>query len=97
MLFAKRVIAHAAALCFPIPTGTRAIFDYEHDQFREMARRFFAEHCTDELHAQWEEDGQVSRELWRAAGEHGLLGVTMPEARYTCPKYGRASGLRYGC
>ena len=44
-----------------------------------MARRFFAEHCTDELHAQWEEDGQVSRELWRAAGDHGLLGVTMPE------------------
>ena len=44
-----------------------------------MARRFFAEHVTDELHAQWEEDGQVSRELWRAAGEHGLLGVTMPE------------------
>jgi alkylation response protein AidB-like acyl-CoA dehydrogenase len=30
-------------------------------------------------HEQWEKDGNVSRELWKAAGDNGLLGVTVPE------------------
>ncbi|CAN0573346.1 unnamed protein product, partial [Laminaria digitata] len=30
-------------------------------------------------HEQWEKDGQVSRELWRKAGELGFLCPTMPE------------------
>ncbi len=30
-------------------------------------------------HAQWERDGIVPREIWKAAGELGLLGTDMPE------------------
>jgi long-chain-acyl-CoA dehydrogenase len=31
-------------------------------------------------HAEWEKQGQISREVWLKAGEMGLLGVNSPEA-----------------
>ena len=46
---------------------------------RETARRFVRKHVAPH-HAQWEHDGIVSREVWLAAGEAGLLCMTMPEA-----------------
>jgi len=58
--------------------GTRRIFDFEHDQYRELCRNFYKEKVvpfTDE----WEAQQHVSREVWKQAGEAGLLGVTMPE------------------
>ncbi|XP_046358776.1 long-chain specific acyl-CoA dehydrogenase, mitochondrial-like [Haliotis rufescens] len=58
--------------------GTRAIFSEEHDIFRQSVRRFFQEEVTPH-HAQWEKDGQVSREVWEQAGTHGLLGIQTPE------------------
>ena len=42
--------------------GTRSIFDETHDMFRESARKFFADECVP-YHDQWEEEGQVSREV----------------------------------
>lgn len=57
--------------------GTRKIFTEDHDIFRETARRFFQEEVVPH-HAQWEKDGQVSREVWLKAGECGLLGVDVP-------------------
>ncbi|XP_060594603.1 long-chain specific acyl-CoA dehydrogenase, mitochondrial-like [Ruditapes philippinarum] len=57
--------------------GTRKIFSEEHDIFRQSVRRFFEEEVAPH-HAQWEKDGQVSREVWEKAGEHGLLGVNTP-------------------
>ena len=51
----------------------------EHQMFRETCRRFFEKEVTP-FHMKWEEDGIVPRELWRKAGEQGLLGMTMPEA-----------------
>jgi acyl-CoA dehydrogenase len=51
----------------------------EHRAFRATVRRFVAEEITPR-HAQWERDGQVPRELWRRAGELGLLCLTVPEA-----------------
>ena len=50
----------------------------EHEAFRATVRRFVAEHVTPH-HAQWEREGQVPRELWRRAGELGLLCLTVPE------------------
>ena len=61
----------------------------EHQMFRETCRRFFEKEVTP-FHMKWEEEGVVPRELWRKAGEQGLLGMTMPEA------YGGA-GLNYVC
>ena len=30
-------------------------------------------------YAQWDDDHMMSRELWSAAGEQGLLGLAVPE------------------
>lgn len=58
--------------------GTRRIFDHDHDMYRELCRKFYHEHIVP-YHAQWEKDGQVSRECWLEAGRQGMLGVTVPE------------------
>ena len=56
----------------------RTIFDPEHDSFRETARTFFEKECVP--HAdEWEERGQVDREVWLKAGALGLIGWEMPE------------------
>lgn len=46
--------------------------------FRDAARRF-VEAEVQPQHAQWEIDGQVSRQVWRAAGANGFLGSSIPE------------------
>lgn len=58
--------------------GLRRIFNEDHDMFRSTVRRFFQEEVAPN-HAKWEEDGQVSREIWEKAGENGLLGVNTKE------------------
>jgi hypothetical protein len=44
----------------------------EHEIFRRMARRFLKEECAPHL-AEWDEAGIAPREIWRRAGELGLL------------------------
>jgi alkylation response protein AidB-like acyl-CoA dehydrogenase len=56
----------------------RDIFDADHDAFRDLAKTFVAKEITP-FHEQWEADGQVSREVWLAAGKAGLLGMSVPE------------------
>jgi alkylation response protein AidB-like acyl-CoA dehydrogenase len=56
----------------------RLIFAPEHDAFRETVRAFLAREVLPH-YAQWEKDGIVSREAWRAAGKQGLLGLAVPE------------------
>ncbi len=56
----------------------RDIFDEDHVAFRDLARTF-AEREVAPFHDQWEEDGQVSREVWLAGGKAGLLGTDVPE------------------
>lgn len=51
--------------------------------FREAARRFIATEITP-FHAEWENVGVVPRELWRKAGEAGLLCPNVP-AEYGGP------------
>lgn len=63
----------------------RPMFTEEHELFREQVRRF-AEKEIVPHHDQWEKDGIVSREVWAAAGEAGLLCCTVPE------EYGGAGG-----
>ena len=58
--------------------GNRRIFDEDHDQLRETARKFFDEHVVPH-HDEWETQGHVSRDVWRKAGEYGLLGIMAPE------------------
>ena len=66
-------------------TALAAHYTPEHTMFRETCRRFFEKEVTP-FHMKWEEEGVVPRELWRKAGQQGLLGMAMPEA------YGGAGG-----
>ena len=59
-------------------TALAAHYTPEHQMFRDTCRRFFEKEVTP-FHMKWEEEGIVPRELWRKAGEQGLLGMTMPE------------------
>lgn len=63
----------------------RTIFSEEHEMFRNTVRQFVEREIVPH-HAQWEKDGAVSRELWLAAGEAGLLCPSVPE------EYGGAGG-----
>ena len=66
----------------------RDIFSSEHDAFRDMVRAFIARNVTP-YHEQWERDRVVSREVWRQAGEAGLLGIEIDE------KYGGGGNPDY--
>jgi acyl-CoA dehydrogenase len=56
----------------------RTLFRDEHEMFRESVRKFVEKEIVP-FHAQWERDGIVPRELWRKAGERGMLCCTVPE------------------
>ena len=56
----------------------RTLFSEDHEVFRETVRRFVDKEIVP-FHDGWERDGIVSREVWRKAGEHGLLCCTVPE------------------
>src|ERR1700709_1405033 len=56
----------------------RTLFEPEHADFRESARRFVAEEITPH-HAEWEREGIVPRELFAKAAEKGLLAMQVPE------------------
>ena len=56
----------------------RTVFTSEHEIFRDQVRRFIARKITP-FHAAWEDAGVVPRQLWREAGEMGLLCCNIPE------------------
>jgi alkylation response protein AidB-like acyl-CoA dehydrogenase len=56
----------------------RKLFEEDHEMFREMAAEFNVRAIAPH-YAQWDEDHMMSRELWSAAGEQGLLGLAVPE------------------
>ena len=63
----------------------RTVYADEHEIFRHSVRRFVEREIVPH-HAQWEKDGIVSREVWQAAGEQGLLCSFVP------PEYGGPGG-----
>lgn len=54
--------------------------------YRDMVGRFLDRHATPDHLERWREAGVVDRDLWRRAGEAGLLAPSVPEA------YGGAGG-----
>lgn len=56
----------------------RTLFEEDHEMFREMAAEFNTRAIAPH-YAQWDKDHMMSRELWTAAGEQGLLGLAVPE------------------
>jgi alkylation response protein AidB-like acyl-CoA dehydrogenase len=57
---------------------SRAIFEPEHEAFRETVATFLDKEAVP-FHEQWEKDGIVDREVWAKAGAQGLLGLQLPE------------------
>ena len=57
----------------------RRIFSEEHEIFRAAVRRFIDAEMVPH-HREWEKAGVVPRELWRKAGEQGLLCANVAEA-----------------
>lgn len=55
----------------------RGIFREDHEAFRDQVRRFIGREIVPH-HAEWEQNGFVPKEVWRRAGEHGLLCVAIP-------------------
>ncbi|MEC9346578.1 MAG: acyl-CoA dehydrogenase family protein [Pseudomonadota bacterium] len=56
----------------------RTVYSETHEIFRDSCRRFMDTEVAP-FHQQWEKDGIVPRELWRKAGEAGLLCCDIPE------------------
>ncbi|WP_210440048.1 acyl-CoA dehydrogenase family protein [Nocardioides xinjiangensis] len=56
-----------------------SILEREHEDFRAVARAFFDKEVVPH-HEAWELDGVVDREVWRRAGERGLLCFDVDEA-----------------
>ncbi len=50
----------------------RTLFTEEHEMLRDAVKDFFQKEVVP-FHDQWEQDGQVSREVWLKAGEMGIL------------------------
>jgi alkylation response protein AidB-like acyl-CoA dehydrogenase len=53
-------------------TSARPILEDEHEAFRRTVRAFLEREVVPH-HAQWESEGQVSRDVWTRAGAQGLL------------------------
>ncbi|MEM8936894.1 MAG: acyl-CoA dehydrogenase family protein [Pseudomonadota bacterium] len=58
----------------------------EIELFRDSVARFFEREVPAERVERWRTNGQVDDEIWRQAGESGILGVATPE------EYGGAGG-----
>lgn len=55
----------------------QSLYKEEHEIFRSAVRTFVDREVAP-YHAQWEKDGQVSRDVWRKAGEAGFLLTGIP-------------------
>lgn len=56
----------------------RTIFEPTHERFRASFRRWVDAEIVPH-HLQWEADGIVSWEVFAKSGEHGFLGMSIPE------------------
>ncbi|MBP3035974.1 acyl-CoA dehydrogenase family protein [Arthrobacter sp. zg-ZUI100] len=56
----------------------RKLFEEDHELFRDLAREFNSREVAPG-YAQWDAEHMMPRQLWKAAGEQGLLGLAVPE------------------
>jgi alkylation response protein AidB-like acyl-CoA dehydrogenase len=56
----------------------RDLFEDDHELFRSSVRRWLDDEVVPN-HEQWERDGAVPHDLFGRAGEHGFLGMSVPE------------------
>jgi alkylation response protein AidB-like acyl-CoA dehydrogenase len=56
----------------------RLLFDPEHEQLRQTARRFLETECAPNVE-KWNDERIVDRQAYAAAGKYGLIGFNLPE------------------
>lgn len=57
----------------------RNIYDEDHEAFRDVVREFIKRYVTNEKREQWDAAGEIDRATMRAAGEAGVIGLSVPE------------------
>jgi acyl-CoA dehydrogenase len=57
----------------------RDIYDEDHEAFRDVVKEFCKRYVTNEKREKWDADGEIDRETMRAAGEAGIIGLSVPE------------------
>lgn len=57
----------------------RDIYDEDHAAFRELVKDFVKRHVTNEVIEKWDADGEIDRATLLAAGEVGIIGLSVPE------------------
>lgn len=57
----------------------RDIYDEDHEAFRDLVKEFVKRHVSNEAIERWDAAGEIDRDTMRAAGEAGLIGLSVPE------------------
>lgn len=57
----------------------RDIYDEDHEAFRDVVKEFIKRYVTNEKREQWDAAGEIDRETMLAAGEAGIIGLSVPE------------------
>ena len=57
----------------------RDIYDEDHVAFRDVVKEFCRRYATNEARERWDAEGEVDRATMLAAGESGLIGLSVPE------------------
>ncbi|KAA9130339.1 acyl-CoA dehydrogenase family protein [Microbacterium caowuchunii] len=57
----------------------RVIYDEDHEAFRDVVKEFIKRYGTNEKREKWDADGEVDRATMLAAGESGIIGLSVPE------------------
>ncbi|WP_309102996.1 acyl-CoA dehydrogenase family protein [Microbacterium sp.] len=57
----------------------RDIYEEDHEAFRDLVKDFVKRHVSNEAIERWEAAGEIDRATMLAAGEAGILGLSVPE------------------
>lgn len=57
----------------------RVLYGEDHEAFREVVKEFVKRYVTTADRERWDEEGEVDRATMRAAGDSGLIGLSVPE------------------
>jgi long-chain-acyl-CoA dehydrogenase len=57
----------------------RDIYEEDHEAFRDLVKDFVKRNVTGEAIERWDADGEVDRATMLAAGEAGIIGLSVPE------------------
>ncbi|WP_125130207.1 acyl-CoA dehydrogenase family protein [Microbacterium sp. 10M-3C3] len=57
----------------------RDIYDEDHEAFRDVVKEFVKRYVTNEARERWDAAGEIDRETMLAAGQSGLIGLSVPD------------------